>query len=140
MHGDRQVYGKSEGGKAFCIAGFMKKLFIFDLDGTLVNSIYDLGDAMNAVLERYGFPVFDYDTYKHLVGNGTLKLVERALPEKLRSEENIKKYHAEFSEEYNKRCVNKTKPYEHICEVLDTLRNEGIMTAVASNKPDGFVN
>ena len=109
MHGDRQVYGKSEGGKAFCIAGFMKKLFIFDLDGTLVNSIYDLGDAMNAVLERYGFPVFDYDTYKHLVGNGTLKLVERALPEKLRSEEN-------------------------------TLRNEGIMTAVASNKPDGFVN
>ncbi len=87
MHGDRQVYGKSEGGKAFCIAGFMKKLFIFDLDGTLVNSIYDLGDAMNAVLERYGFPVFDYDTYKHLVGNGTLKLVERALPEKLRSEE-----------------------------------------------------
>ena len=51
MHGDRQVYGKSEGGKAFCIAGFMKKLFIFDLDGTLVNSIYDLGDAMNAVLE-----------------------------------------------------------------------------------------
>ncbi len=46
---------------------------------------------MNAVLERYGFPVFDYDTYKHLVGNGTLKLVERALPEKLRSEENIKK-------------------------------------------------
>ena len=140
MHGDRQVYGKSEGGKAFYIAGFMKKLFIFDLDGTLVNSIYDLGDAMNAVLERYGFPVFDYDTYKHLVGNGTLKLVERALPEKLRSEENIKKYHAEFSEEYNKRCVNKTKPYEHICEVLDTLRNEGIMTAVASNKPDGFVN
>lgn len=69
-----------------------------------------------------------------------MKLVERALPEKLRSEENIKKYHAEFSEEYNKRCVNKTKPYEHICEVLDTLRNEGIMTAVASNKPDGFVN
>ena len=97
MHGDRQVYGKSEGGKAFFIADFMKKLFIFDLDGTLVNSIYDLG-------------------------------------------ENIKKYHAEFSEEYNKRCVNKTKPYEHICEVLDTLRNEGIMTAVASNKPDGFVN
>ena len=46
-----------------------------------------------------GFLVFDYDTYKHLVGNGTLKLVERALPEKLRSEENIKKYHAEFSEE-----------------------------------------
>lgn len=89
MHGDRQVYGKSEGGKAFCIAGFMKKLFIFDLDGTLVNSIYDLGDAMNAVLERYGFPVFDYDTYKHLVGNGTLKLVERALPEKLRSEDVI---------------------------------------------------
>ena len=72
MHGDRQVYGKSEGGKAFCIAGFMKKLFIFDLDGTLVNSIYDLGDAMNAVLERYGFPVFDYDTYKHLVGKAEL--------------------------------------------------------------------
>lgn len=118
----------------------MKKLFVFDLDGTLVNSIYDLGDAMNAVLERYGFSVFGYDTYKHFVGNGTLKLVERALPEDMRSEENIKKYHAEFSEEYNKRCLNKTKPYEHICEVLEMLRGEGIMTAVASNKPDGFVN
>jgi hypothetical protein len=46
VHGDRQVYGKSEGGKAFCIAGFMKKLFIFDLDGTLVNSIYDLGHEL----------------------------------------------------------------------------------------------
>ena len=124
MHGDRQVYGKSEGGKAFCIAGFMKKLFIFDLDGTLVNSIYDLGDAMNAVLERYGFPVFDYDTYKHLVGNGTLKLVERALPEKLRSEENIKKYHAEFSEEYNKRCVNKTKPDGFVNYIVKNIFGE----------------
>ena len=67
----------------------MYSTVIFDLDGTLVNSIYDLGDAMNAVLEKYGFPVFGYDTYKHFVGNGTLKLVERALPEDIRSEENI---------------------------------------------------
>ncbi|WP_295210851.1 HAD family hydrolase [Ruminococcus sp.] len=117
----------------------MKKLYIFDLDGTLVNSIFDLGDAMNAVLEKYGYPTFGYDSYKHFVGNGTLKLVERALPEDKRTEENIKAYHAEFSEEYNKRCVSRTRPYEGIGEVIEALRAEGKLTAVASNKPDKFV-
>ena len=116
----------------------MKMLYIFDLDGTLVNSVYDLADSMNWVLERHGFPVHDVEKYKYFVGNGTLKLVERAIPESEKNDEKIKLYHAEFSEEYNKRCIDKTRPYVGITEVLRQLKNQGAILAVASNKPDKF--
>ena len=116
----------------------MFKTYIFDLDGTLVNSLYDLADSMNSVLEKHNFPVFETDKYRYFVGNGTMKLVERTIPESERTEEKISSYHSEFSEEYNKRCVNKTKPYDGIVGVLETLESEGCKIAVASNKPDSF--
>lgn len=117
----------------------MKKLFIFDLDGTLVNSIYDLADSMNAVLEKHGFPTHETEAYKYFVGDGTLKLVERTLPESERTEEKIRAVHEEFSLEYNNRAVDKTRPYEGIVQLIKYLRDNGALTAVASNKPDKFV-
>lgn len=116
----------------------MKKLYIFDLDGTLVNSIGDLADSMNTVLERHGFPVHEVGAYKFFVGNGTLKLVERALPEDKRTQEMIVRLHEEFSEVYRDNAVRKTVPYEGIKELLGTLKDRGCKLAVASNKPHEF--
>lgn len=116
----------------------MKKLYIFDLDGTLVNSIYDLADAMNSVLGKYGYPVHDTEKYKYFVGDGTLKLVERAIPESERTEEKIASLHSEFSEEYTKRAVEKTRPYDGIVQLLNKLKESGCLLSVASNKPDKF--
>lgn len=116
----------------------MKKLCIFDLDGTLVNSVYDLADAMNAVLENNGCPVHDVEKYKYFVGNGTLKLVERAVPESERSPERVAELHKQFAAEYEKRLVNKTRAYDGIKELLTELKARGVLLAVASNKPHPF--
>ena len=116
----------------------MKKLYIFDLDGTLVNSLYDLADSVNIVLERHGYPVRETEEYKYFVGNGAVKLIERALPEDARSEENIRALHAEFSEVYAEHIVCKTREYDGIVELLSELKKRGCMMAVASNKPDIF--
>lgn len=116
----------------------MKRLCIFDLDGTLVNSIEDLADSVNIVLERYRFPLHEIEEYKHFVGDGTLKLIERALPEQERIPDTIEKLHGEFSEEYRRRAVMKTRPYSGITEVIKILKKRGVILAVASNKPDRF--
>ena len=115
-----------------------KKTYIFDLDGTLVNSLYDLADSMNSVLEESGFPIYDTEKYRYFVGNGTMKLVERTLPERLRTEENIALYHRKFAAEYERRCLNKTRPYDGIIPILEKLKSEGAVLAVASNKPHEF--
>lgn len=116
----------------------MKRLYIFDLDGTLVNSIEDLADSVNIVLKNHGFKVHDTDKYKFFVGNGTLKLVERALPESEKDEVKVKKYHDEFSKIYAEKCMIKTHAYNGIKEVLNELKLQGNLLAVASNKPDEF--
>ena len=71
----------------------MYKLVIFDLDGTLVNSIFDLGDSVNAVLEAHGLMTYGYEDYKHFVGNGTRKLIERVLPQDMRNDKTIDSFH-----------------------------------------------
>lgn len=115
----------------------MIKLAIFDLDGTLANSLYDLADAVNKALSDEGFPVHEYEEYKHFVGNGAKKLIERALP--AGTEESVRdKIHAAFTENYRSNCLNKTKPYDGISELIGALKSAGIKCAVASNKPDEF--
>ena len=116
----------------------MDKLIIFDLDGTLVNSVYDLADAVNDSLARLGYPVHETEKFYRFVGDGTLKLAERALPEKSRSDAEIKKLHKLFSEKYQKCCLNKTKPYDGMVDALTKLKQSGIKCGVASNKPDKF--
>ncbi|MBR1764560.1 MAG: HAD family hydrolase [Ruminococcus sp.] len=114
------------------------KLAIFDLDGTLVNSVYDLADATNRALADLGLPTFETERYYHFVGNGTRKLCERVLPEELRTDENIDHLHAMFAENYERCCFDKTEPYGGISKLLFELRGRGVKCAVASNKPDGF--
>lgn len=115
----------------------MIKLVIFDLDGTLVNSVFDLADAVNTVLLKNGYPVHETEKYYRFVGNGTLKLVERALPEKT-NEKEIHRIHGEFAKQYSEHCLDKTVPYEGIVQLLEKLSELGIKTAVASNKTDVF--
>lgn len=114
------------------------KAVLFDLDGTLLDSVEDLKDSMNSVLESYGFPTHDTESYKYFVGNGMRNLVARALPPEERSQSMIDKCLAQMQKEYSKRWANKSKPYEGIPELLDALRDNNIKIAVLSNKVHEF--
>lgn len=107
---------------------------IFDLDGTIANTIYDLGDAVNYGLEKLGFPVHDYEAYKQMVGNGVKKLCWRALPED--KKDKAEELHRLFKEYYSEHYLDKTVLYDGIRETVEKLRNSGVVLAVATNKPE----
>ena len=110
------------------------KGIIFDLDGTLLNTIYDLADSVNEAMEKLGFPLHNEEAYKQKVGNGFNKLIERSLPEDQRVEEMIQKGLKLFVEAYDRRYLNKTVPYEGIDDLLKELPKKGIQIAINSNK------
>lgn len=112
----------------------MIKLVIFDLDGTLLNSIDDLGDSCNYILEKHGFPLHPLEAYRFFVGNGVAKLVERALPEDKRDSQFVEKIRQEFVAYYSLHAEDKTAPYDGIMDLLKGLSSEEVMLAVASNK------
>lgn len=112
----------------------MKKLVIFDLDGTLLNTIADLGNATNHALEQCGYPTHPLSAYPRFVGNGVRKLMERVLPESARSQALIEQMLAHFREYYDAHMTEDTKPYSGIPELLAQLTQRGIAVAVASNK------
>ena len=116
----------------------MYKLVIFDLDGTLVNSLEDLGNACNDALQKFGYPVHPMESFRYFVGDGVPMLIHRALPESERTEENVSRVKAVFDEIYGKNYNVCTRPYEGIPELLVKLKEKGILIAVASNKPDNF--
>ena len=109
-------------------------LVIFDLDGTLLNTIDDLGYACNHALEACGFPTHAIEEYPRLVGNGVNKLIERALPEGQKDEETVLRVRAHFVPYYNAHNCDFTRPYDGIPELLESLKARGCMLAVASNK------
>ena len=111
---------------------------IFDLDGTLLNSIEDLADSMNTVLEKAGFPTHDVESYKYYVGDGIKNLVFKSLPAAYRDNQSVKYFSEKMQEEYAKRWSKKTRPYDGIPELLDMLKAKNIHMAVLSNKPDKF--
>ena len=92
----------------------MKSYVIFDLDGTLLNSIDDLAQATNHALAAMDFPQHGMWVYPNMVGNGVTKLIERALPDDARSEKNIRAALAHFTEYYNEHCCDATTPYPGI--------------------------
>ena len=114
------------------------KLIIFDLDGTLINSIEDLAEATNYALSKNGYPTHEVYKFNHFVGDGVPTLIERVLPESARFDETILKVKADFSEYYNEHYSSKTKPYDGIQDLLKELMKKDIKLAVASNKPDDF--
>ena len=106
---------------------------IFDLDGTLINSIEDLGDTVNQLLKKRGYPIHDINSYCKFVGDGVIKLIERALPENCNDD--IMEIKHEFDEIYGKNCLNKTKAYPGIVELLEILKEHDYNLAVVTNKP-----
>ena len=108
---------------------------IFDLDGTLVNSLDDLADSANAVLRRHGFPIHDMEAYRYFVGNGSRRLIERILPKDRASDAVfVRDFMAEYKEGYAAHLLDQTKPYEGIMEMLEELRRRSIPMAVCTNK------
>ncbi|MBR3565054.1 MAG: HAD family hydrolase [Paludibacteraceae bacterium] len=107
---------------------------IFDLDGTLLNTIGDLGEACNFALKRLNFPTHTPEQYKHLVGNGVRKLIERALPEGYKTDETIEQVLSLFKQYYDKHCCDNTFPYDGISQLVDDLQSRDFNVAVASNK------
>ena len=109
-------------------------LIIFDLDGTLINTIDDLGQACNHALSACGYPTHKIEDYPRLVGNGINKLIERALPESDRNEETVMQLRAFFVPYYDEHNCDLTHPYDGIAALLETLKQQGHTLAVASNK------
>lgn len=112
------------------------KGIIFDLDGTLVNSLEDISDAMNTVLIGLNYPTHTYDTYQYFIGSGLRNLVSKALPASNNSEEQIEICFDCMINEYREVCTFKTKPYGGIPELLDILVSKNIKLAIFSNKAD----
>lgn len=112
----------------------MKKLIVFDLDGTLINSLEDLADSANHVLGQHGFPIHPVDAYRYFVGDGVRKLIERILPAEDRNEVQIEQCRQEFVEYYKIHMEDKTSVYEGITDLLKTLKARGLKIAVATNK------
>ena len=110
------------------------ELVIFDLDGTLLDTIGDLAVACNEMLARRGLPGHTYADYCLFVGNGILRLVERALPEELRTPEAVAAARADFVDYYTDHIDCHTRPYEGIPELIAELQRRGVRMAVASNK------
>ena len=112
----------------------MKKLVIFDLDGTLLNTLDDLADSANYILRKYGHPEHPVDAFRYFVGRGIRKMIEQVLPEQNRSETYISQIVSDFMSYYEVHKEDKTTPYQGIIPLLKELQNRNILLAIASNK------
>ena len=111
---------------------------IFDLDGTLLNTIEDLTDGVNHVMEMYGYNTYSISQIKSFVGNGIMKLMETAVPNGKENEKFDEMYN-EFKSYYTNHCRIKTRPYDDILNLLGLLKEQDYGLAIVSNKNDGAV-
>ena len=110
------------------------KLIVFDLDGTLINSLEDLADSANWMLLQHGYPTHPVDAYRYFVGDGMRKLIERILPPEERNDVRIEQCKAEFVAYYTIHMEDKTVVYPGMIELLKELKDRGLKIAVATNK------
>ena len=114
----------------------MYKLAIFDMDGTLLDTLGDIANASNYALARMGYPIHDQRDYLDYIGHGPNVLLGRALPGEARAPETIERAKALFLEYYAAHAQDETRPYPGIVEMLRQLKDAGMTTAIYSNKPD----
>ena len=118
----------------------MIKAVLFDLDGTLVNSLLDLSISINLALKRFGFPVHETEEFKQFVGDGIPKAIERALPEDKRDAETVEKVMEVFFEHYTVHFADNTAPYKGMPELIDRLKEAGLKLAVVTNKAQNMAD
>ena len=110
----------------------MVKAVLFDLDGTLINSIDDLADSVNHTLVALGYPTHETEKYKYFIGNGMRKLIERALG--VSETEVVDRVLEKFMAYYREHSLDKTRPYDGVTELLDALTKKGIISVIVTNK------
>ncbi|MGV8073505.1 MAG: HAD family hydrolase [Syntrophobacteraceae bacterium] len=116
-----------------------RRAVLFDLDGTLLDTLNDIADSMNSVLKHFGFPSHDFKAYKYFAGDGMEKLVCRALPEADRTNRSTVLMCLDaMKKEYGRRWKDSTRPYEGIPELLNSLAARKVKLAILTNKPDAF--
>ncbi len=116
----------------------MVDTIIFDLDGTLLDTLEDLTDSVNYAMEQFKLPVRTIEEVRSFVGNGVAKLIERCIPQGVQNP-SYERILAAFKEYYALHCEDKTRPYDGIMEMLDQLSKKGYHMAIVSNKFDGAV-
>jgi phosphoglycolate phosphatase len=114
------------------------KAILFDLDGTLLDTLRDIVNSCNAALARYGYPAHPADAYKHFIGDGVDNLIMRALPESEGAPGIVSEVAALYREEYHRRWSETTRVYDGVPELLDELSDRRLHMAVLSNKPHDF--
>ncbi|WP_456385323.1 HAD family hydrolase [Desulfolithobacter sp.] len=114
------------------------KAVIFDLDGTLLDTLDDLAKSGNRVLAAQGMPTHPRDSYRYFVGDGLETLIRRIVPEDRRDKETIRRMIQEFRDVYSRNWNVLSRPYPGIDDMLEELRQQGLLLAVLSNKPDDF--
>lgn len=118
------------------LGDFVIKAVLFDLDGTLANSLFDLAFATNRALKMHGFCDHEVEAYKYFVGDGIPKMIERALPENARDKATIEMIKADFTDYYKDHHSDRTKTYDGVPELLSKLKSMGLALAVVTNKAE----
>ena len=116
----------------------MKKLAIFDLDGTLLDSLGDIARCCNQALEELGLEPFPVEDYRQFVGSGVAVLIERIFAKRENTPENTQRFKERYVELYNYVCAHESSAFPGILDMLRKLKAQGIITAVATNKPDAM--
>ena len=111
----------------------MYEMIAFDLDGTLLDTLGDLTNAVNVTLQAHGYPIREKAEIRSFIGNGVVKLIERASGETGEKRDTLVKY---FQTYYREHCKEETKPYDGILPLLKILKERGLVATVVSNKPD----
>ncbi len=114
------------------------KAFIFDLDGTLIDSLEDIAESINCMLDARGYPRCGVELFRQMVGDGMDKLVERALPDEVHTPELIATCVEEYRSHYDRLWSHKTAPYPGIVAALEQLKGQGMRLGVISNKAHRF--